>query len=232
MTLPQNGSLVKKDLQLFFKRLRKNLNGRSIKYFACGEYGDEKQRPHYHAIIFGVGLNNEDKLIVMSSWNKCDWHNKRIRDNSFGLVEPESIRYVCQYIDKKFTGELEQEVYTDSGRETPFRLLSQGIGAQYAYDNVNQIINLGYITHKGTKNSIPRYYIKKLELDVDELNKNAYYNECETNAEFCGIHITLSDAENSLNSDLIQSIREGQMRQRKQHDKNIKAKISMKSRKL
>ena len=232
LALPANGSLVKKDLQLFIKRVRKNICDRRIKYFACGEYGDNNFRPHYHAIIFGLSLRKEDKELVMSCWDKCDWDKKSIRDNSFGLVEPESIRYVTQYIDKKYSGELEKEIYTDAGLETPFRILSQGIGAKYAIDNQKQIMQLGYISHNGIKGSIPRYYIKKLDLDVNELNKNAYFNECETNAEFCGIHITLSDAEKSLNSDLIQSIREGQMRQKKQHDKNLKAKISLKSRKL
>ena len=56
-SLPKNDSLVKRDLQLFFKRLRKALpSDKKIKYFACGEYGDDKECPHYHAIVFGLGL--------------------------------------------------------------------------------------------------------------------------------------------------------------------------------
>ena len=35
-------------LQKFFKRLRKRI---SCRYFACGEYGDLHQAPHYHAIV-------------------------------------------------------------------------------------------------------------------------------------------------------------------------------------
>lgn len=231
-SLPDFGSLVKKDLQLFFKRLRKNIDERRIKYFACGEYGDNNYRPHYHAIIFGLSLRKEDKEIVMASWDKCDWHKKSIRDNSFGLVEPESIQYVCQYIDKKYSGKLEEEVYTYAGLETPFRLLSQGIGAQYAIDNQDQIKQLGYISHNGIKGSIPRYYIKKLDIDVDQITQNAYYAECEKNAKACGVHISLSDAEKSLNADLVQSIRKADMRQKKQHDKNLNAKIMLKRKKL
>lgn len=45
--LPSDASLHPEDLTLFWKRLRKNLDGRKIKYFACGEYGDATQRPHY-----------------------------------------------------------------------------------------------------------------------------------------------------------------------------------------
>ena len=66
--LPKNGSLDKRQLQLFIKRLRKSLNGRSIKYFACGEYGDNTERPHYHLIIFGISLCQEDKEKVMMAW--------------------------------------------------------------------------------------------------------------------------------------------------------------------
>lgn len=51
MDLPPGGSLQKRDLQLFLKRLRKN-TGLKFKYFACGEYGEKFQRPHYHILIF------------------------------------------------------------------------------------------------------------------------------------------------------------------------------------
>ncbi len=47
--------LRKRDLQLFFKRLRKNLSRFSdakIRYFAMGEYGPVHFRPHYHFLLF------------------------------------------------------------------------------------------------------------------------------------------------------------------------------------
>lgn len=51
--LPEGGTLVKRDLQLFFKRLRKSFPDVKIRYFACGEYGEQFARPHYHVILFG-----------------------------------------------------------------------------------------------------------------------------------------------------------------------------------
>lgn len=45
-------TLYKEDMQKFLKRLRKKIS--PIKYYYCGEYGDDNGRPHYHAIIFGV----------------------------------------------------------------------------------------------------------------------------------------------------------------------------------
>ena len=60
-------SLRKRDLQLFFKRLRRHLpEERSIRYFACCEYGDTTGRPHYHAIIYGLGLLPDDREAVIN----------------------------------------------------------------------------------------------------------------------------------------------------------------------
>ena len=50
-------TLVKRDLQLFMKRLRKN-SRQELRFFGCGEYGDESFRPHYHIIVFGLELND------------------------------------------------------------------------------------------------------------------------------------------------------------------------------
>lgn len=48
--LPDNYSLSKVELQNFFDNLQhkfKDYDGRKIRYYACGEYGDDTQRPHY-----------------------------------------------------------------------------------------------------------------------------------------------------------------------------------------
>ena len=53
--------LRKKDLQDFFKRLRKALFGNkkgNLRYFACGEYGDKTYRPHFHCILFNLPLSD------------------------------------------------------------------------------------------------------------------------------------------------------------------------------
>lgn len=46
-------TLIKRDYQLFLKRLREALSPLKIRYFGCGEYGARGQRPHFHIIIFG-----------------------------------------------------------------------------------------------------------------------------------------------------------------------------------
>lgn len=58
------GVLVKKDLQLFNKRLRNNFG--DFRFFACGEYGDQTARPHFHELIFCDRDFFQDKVL----WSK------------------------------------------------------------------------------------------------------------------------------------------------------------------
>lgn len=180
--LPADFSIHKEHLQLFFKRLRKALNGRKIKYFACGEYGDEVidkktgqykyptrlGRPHYHAIIFGVSNTSKtDKQIVKDCWRFCQWSNFR-DDKTFGFVTYDSARYVSDYIFKKYDKKKAEETYTSVNCEIPFRLVSQGIGLRYALENAEQIRHFNKITVRGRPVSLPRYYVDKLGLELKE----------------------------------------------------------------
>lgn len=36
------------------KRLRKYFSNIQIRFLACGEYGGQTNRPHYHALLFGI----------------------------------------------------------------------------------------------------------------------------------------------------------------------------------
>ena len=45
-------SLDYRDFQLFMKRLRSK-SGKRVRFFMCGEYGENNSRPHFHAILFG-----------------------------------------------------------------------------------------------------------------------------------------------------------------------------------
>lgn len=52
-------SLIPDDFTKFIKRLRKKYP--DLSYFMCGEYGDDSLRPHFHAIIFDLPLNDLTK---------------------------------------------------------------------------------------------------------------------------------------------------------------------------
>lgn len=100
--LPENGSLSSRDLQLFFKRLRKKLHPHKIRYFACGEYGERFKRPHYHAIIFGLENSCLTWQLISDVWNKG------IID--VGSVTKDSISYVAGYVSKKINNEDREKV--------------------------------------------------------------------------------------------------------------------------
>ena len=64
-SLPDNGSLDPRDLQLFLKKLRRK-HRRKLRYYACGEYGDASDRPHYHLVLYGPELLDRDRLPIVT----------------------------------------------------------------------------------------------------------------------------------------------------------------------
>lgn len=154
-------SLDKRDLQLFFKRLRKKLDGRKIKYFACGEYGDTFGRKHYHCLIYGLSVN-EGRLIIPDVWPfgriSCD----RVNSNR--------IAYVAGYVQKKLYRD------KDFKREhadllPPFQLISKGLGVDFMNDNSKQLIQNLYVKDvTGKSYALPRYYKRKLEIPTERLH--------------------------------------------------------------
>lgn len=116
--LPNPPHLSKKPAQLFLKRLRGMAPGRTIRYYAVGEYGDKNWRPHYHLILFGISPT-EGKLI-----EKC-WPFGFIQ---MGTVEAASIGYVAAYVMKKLTNPKDRRL---EGRTPEFCIMSAKPGIGY-----------------------------------------------------------------------------------------------------
>lgn len=235
--VPYNDSLQKIDLQNFFKRLRKNLaEKRKIKHFSVGEYGERTQRPHYHSIIFGVGPHPEDKDLIISTWPYADWSVKSILNNAFGHVSTTSIQYVAQYIDKKFTGELDKQYYQTIKREPVFRLISQGIGKQYCLDNAEQLSKNLYINYNGQILSLPRYYITLLRRKEEEDNWFIFNDEqlgdkCAEKERMLVKKITgknMTFREVKCNLDANTKFNESRKKMNKQKNINLMKKMSLK----
>jgi hypothetical protein len=161
--LPPNGSLSKDDLQKFIKRLRKFMSPRKLKYFACGEYGGITTRPHYHLIVFGVPYTYEQ--VIMDIWKRGFI--------KVGSVTEGSIMYCAKYVEKDVNGDLEDDLYCCCGLQKPFRVSSNGLGKQWAIDNVKHIIDNKCIYVNGIPHSIPKYYIDLLKLDVEQFKDEA-----------------------------------------------------------
>ncbi len=149
-------TLVKKDVQDFFKRLRK-LTKQKISYYAVGEYGDTGERPHYHIILF-----NANPKIVENAWKLNDIS---IGNVHFGDVGDASVGYTLKYIskDKKIPQ------FNGDDRQKEFALMSKGLGAGYLTENMVKWHTKGNIENKvylplkdGKKAAMPRYYKDKL----------------------------------------------------------------------
>jgi len=199
--LPDKESISKRELQLFFKRFRKELKGRTIKYFACGEYGEKRDRPHYHSIIINADFGDVDK--IKKAWKLGLVHA--------GTVTSASCKYVGNYIQKK-----ESMKYLTEGREPPFQLQSMGIGKQFALRNAEQIHSQLNITQMGKPVGIPRYYKKILGLGEREFGQKAQERIEEANAKVWSIAPDDLAAEALVNSEL------------RQKELNVKARLALK----
>lgn len=123
-------SLHKKDAQFIIKTLRNRFNsayGETInerffpfhwKYFLTGEYGEKRDRPHYHLLLYLP--------------RKVDWHI--IHDASpFGVIVDIDVVHsigVCYYVAKYTLKEVCLE-YDWGTREKPFYLQSNGMGLAF-----------------------------------------------------------------------------------------------------
>jgi len=154
-SIPPLDSLSKDTLQKFLKRLRKGLNGRKIKYFACGEYGELHGHAHYHLIVFGLSLSLKDKALVEKVWSNPDT-GASYGYVYFGTVTYSSCRYVTAYILKKITGKMAAEEYGD--RVPPFALMSKGLGKSFIMKNKAQFDFQQGMTIDGKHFPLPRYY--------------------------------------------------------------------------
>jgi len=179
--LPANGTLVKSDLQKFFKRLRKKIEPIRIKYFGCGEYGEHTKRPHYHAIIINWKPNSEDcyRPNRKSSASKTIEQLWTYGNNTVGSPDREAIQYVVGYIRKKLLGVRENEY---SGIIPPFQLQSQGIGKDFAVQHKESILSDRGLTRNGIQVGLPRYYRKKL-IDKDSIEEYYYHKRCRERSE-------------------------------------------------
>ena len=126
--LPAYYSLRKKDLQDFWKRLRKHFTLSKIKYYASGEYGEQTQRPHYHAVVFGI--NPLEYRALQDEFNLWPWGHVDIGYS----VDEKSASYTAKYAAKRLGTKADYHP-----RERPFQVCSQGIGKQYALDNAEEL---------------------------------------------------------------------------------------------
>ena len=181
--LPENATVRKRDWQLFMKRLRKEFDGnhgrdfRKIRFFSAGEYGDHTHRPHMHAILFGIGLDDFPDIVShgQNELGQIYYISPSFSDLwpfGFSLISDVSWKtcaYVARYVVKKQKGWNAIE-YAEKNIEPPFALMSRkpGLGREYleAHPDCLDFENINLSTPEGAlKIRIPKYYYKQLISD-------------------------------------------------------------------
>lgn len=166
--LPKSGWLVPQHLTDFLKRVnaKQKYNGRGFAYFASGEYGEKKGRPHYHAILFGLPPSMYKPVPMRPGrYSIPQW--------KFGFldVKPliyERAKYTAKYMLKQQYTRRKQkikEILANGGKYPPWKTSSNGLGLRWALDHREEL-EQGFLFFRGKKRSIPRYYIKKLDIKI------------------------------------------------------------------
>jgi len=90
-----------------------NLRAEKIKYYAVGEYGTERRRPHYHLVMF-----NTRKKAIIDNWEYGEVDIQIPRSS-------QAIGYVIKYLHKR--------IYktTPGNVAREFSIMSKGIGLGY-----------------------------------------------------------------------------------------------------
>ena len=174
--LPKDFSVNVKHWQDFAKRLRKEKG--PFRFFHCGEYGDVRGRPHYHAILFGLDFSADRKLHKIHKGNSLYISDDLDRiwglgHTYIGSVTYQSAAYVARYSLKKRNGDQAKEhyEYTDESTGEVFdrkpeyvsMSLKPGIGATWYDKYKTDVYPHDYVVHDGKKLRPPKYYDRLFE---------------------------------------------------------------------
>lgn len=184
--LPAGASLDHGDFQKFMKRARKRLDV-PLRYYMCGEYGPETQRPHYHACIFGAAFLDDRRVIGKSKSGFLFYESKLLTELwGHGIVTvqdlvPETASYCARYIMKKRLGQDADKFYGDRAHEYARMSLKPGIGAEwYAKYGVSDAHEHDFVIQDGRHRPVPKYYDKLLQrTDNVRLMRKVEDGRCE-----------------------------------------------------
>lgn len=188
-------TLLKDHIAGFLKRLRRAAgHHRTLRFFASGEYGERTQRPHYHAILYG--LTEADRELIQNNWCAVRHHKKAEALGHTHTVRAglAAIAYTAGYCQKKigYRRHTHERVDAETGEvytwQPPFLQMSRnpGIGAHAKQWPESWRL---YAIKDGHKMSVPRYLheawkqqateqeIQQLREEKETLTR--YYNKTE-----------------------------------------------------
>lgn len=177
-------SLKPKDLTDFLKRLRRHweyhYNIDKIRFFGCGEYGGQTQRPHYHICVMGLPISKN--MLEHYKYNKlgqeiyiCE-EIEKIWGKGYapiGSVTWESAAYVARYMLKKQKGPSAKDFYGRQGKIPEFTRMSRrpGLANNYYTQNHDDVYKNDEIIIPGKKARTikpPKYFDDLYDLDNPE----------------------------------------------------------------
>jgi hypothetical protein len=198
--LPYGRNLQYRDFQLFMKKLR-NKKNEKIRFYMCGEYGPKRDRPHFHAILFGVWFEDRKpwKQSKNGSWI---YSSKELNDIwgkgmcTTGAVNFETAGYVARYVMKKQNGMAAQKAYETLVPETgeviqrtpEFNKMSlkPGIGYSWLEKWTRDCYPRDEVVMNGRKMKPPKYYDKILSRWNAELMESLDYERYKKGQDFSG----------------------------------------------
>lgn len=112
-------TLRRKDADEWFNRIRGTTGIGPVRFFMVGEYGDQTQRPHYHAVLFGIDPGAwEDR--IHTAWR--DDKGEPIGFTQVAPMEKRNAAYIAGYVTKKMTQKDDPRL---TGREREFSTMSR-----------------------------------------------------------------------------------------------------------
>lgn len=168
-------SLIRDDIDLFCKRLRKHAK-KKISIFGCGEYGSLLSRPHFHLCVFDFDFSDK-KFLKRTDQNDSLFTSTKLENlwqhgfSTIGDLSFASACYVARYCTKKVNGKHADEYY--SGRSPEFAIYPRrpALGRNWIEKNIDMVSSNNYILQQGgIKTPVPRYYLKQIE----KLNPEKY----------------------------------------------------------
>lgn len=199
--LPENEDLCYRHFQLFMKRLRR-VAKKPVRFFACGEYGGQLGRPHFHACLFNWDFVDRVYEVTTGAGSRVFTSPLLSRlwpfgFSSIGDVTLESAGYVARYCVKKVTGRGADSHYQRLNVETgelfqrtpemAHMSLKPAIGALWLGKYFESYARDGKVLANGVRVKGPRFYDKvfqKLMPDAFEmLNAERYLQALDRAAE-------------------------------------------------
>lgn len=180
--LPANGSIEPEEVVLFMKRLRKRF-GEGIRSFGCAEYGEKKNRPHYHICLFNFDFKDKKLFTVQNGFNLYIseslselWGKGHCL---IGALTFDSAAYVARYVTKKMTGKKAVEKYYTIDQygeilqeKLPERAVAvsrrPGLGRPWLEKYKTDVYPGDFVVHDGKKFKPPKYYDYRFEIDEPE----------------------------------------------------------------